>query len=89
LRGVMGMAIAGLLPSVAKLIRNSVKDNQSGKMLGYLQSAQFSGQVIGPVLGGQIGVHFGFHWVFFMTSFSLLACAALNQWAKTANSRMS
>jgi DHA1 family multidrug resistance protein-like MFS transporter len=89
LRGVMGMAIAGLLPSVAKLVRHSVKDNQSGKMLGYLQSAQFSGQVIGPVLGGQIGVHFGLHWVFFVTSFSLLACAALNQWAKTANSRMS
>jgi MFS family permease len=89
LRGVMGMSLAGLLPSVAKLVRNSVKDNQSGKMLGYLQSAQFSGQVIGPVLGGQIGVHFGFHWVFFVTSFSLLACAALNQWAKTANLRMS
>jgi len=67
LRGAMGMAIAGLLPSVAKLVRHLVADNESGKMLGYLQSAQFSGQVIGPILGGQIGIHFGLHWVFFVT----------------------
>jgi len=87
LRGAMGMAIAGLLPSVAKLVRHLVADSESGKMLGYLQSAQFSGQVIGPILGGQIGIHFGLHWVFFVTGISLFACSALSQWAKTADRR--
>ncbi len=55
LRGLMGMTLAGLLPSIAKEVRHAVSDHNSGKTLGYLQSAQFSGQVIGPLIGGQIG----------------------------------
>jgi DHA1 family multidrug resistance protein-like MFS transporter len=82
LRGLMGMTLAGLLPSIAKLVRQSVNENQSGKMLGYLQSAQFAGQVIGPLIGGQIGVHVGMRAVFFATSGLLLACAVLDRWAK-------
>ncbi|RDK08612.1 MFS transporter [Cupriavidus lacunae] len=83
LRGLMGMTLAGLLPSIAKLVRHSVDDNQSGKMLGYLQSAQFAGQVIGPLIGGQIGVQVGMRSVFFVTSALLLACAVLDRWAKS------
>jgi MFS family permease len=83
LRGLMGMTIAGLLPSIAKLIRHSVDEHQSGKMLGYLQSAQFAGQVVGPLIGGVIGVHIGLHAVFFVTGSLLVACAALGQWART------
>jgi len=78
LRGVMGMTIAGLLPSIAKLVRHSVDDSHSGKTLGYLQSAQFSGQVIGPLVGAQIGAHVGLHQVFFVTGLLLALCAALN-----------
>jgi MFS family permease len=44
---------AGLLPAIAKLIRHSVEEHNTGKVLGYLQSAQFSGQVIGPLIGGR------------------------------------
>src|SRR5258707_14953948 len=55
LRGLMGMTLAGLLPSIAKEIRHAVSDHDSGKTLGYLQSAQFSGQGIGPLIGGQNG----------------------------------
>jgi DHA1 family multidrug resistance protein-like MFS transporter len=84
LRGLMGMTIAGLLPSIAKLIRHSVDEAHSGKTLGYLQSAQFSGQVIGPLLGGLIGVHVGLHAVFFVTGFLLIACAGVAQWARPA-----
>lgn len=83
LRGLMGMSIAGLLPAIAKLIRHSVADHSTGKMLGYLQSAQFSGQVIGPLIGGQIGAHFGLPPVFLVTAALLVLCAAVNGWVKT------
>jgi DHA1 family multidrug resistance protein-like MFS transporter len=83
LRGVMGMTIAGLLPSIAKLVRQSVDESQSGTTLGYLQSAQFSGQVVGPLIGGQIGAHIGLQPVFFVTGVLLVMCAALNVWIRS------
>lgn len=83
LRVLMGMSIAGLLPSIAKLIRHSVHDTQSGRTLGYLQSAQFSGQVVGPLVGGQIGAHFALSHVFFLTGSLLLLCAVLALWARS------
>ena len=82
LRGLMGMTLAGLLPSIAKLVRQSVQESNSGKMLGYLQSSQYAGQVIGPLLGGAIGVHFGMRWVFFVTGAVLIGCAILDRWAR-------
>ena len=82
LRGVMGMTIAGLLPAIAKLIRHSVEEHNTGKILGYLQSAQFSGQVIGPLIGGQIGAHLGLHHVFLVTAALLVLCAGMNSWVK-------
>jgi len=83
LRALMGMSIAGLLPSIAKLIRHSVGEGNTGKMLGYLTSAQFAGQVVGPILGGIVGVHAGLYAVFFMTGFLLIACAGVTQWARS------
>jgi len=82
LRMLMGMTLAGLLPSIAKLARHSVDESKTGQMLGYLQSAQFSGQVVGPLIGGQIGVALGLHSVFFVTGTLLVACAGLAQWAR-------
>ena len=82
LRGLMGMTIAGLLPAIAKLVRHSVDERDSGKMLGYLQSAQFTGQVVGPLIGGVIGVHLGLPAVFFVTGALLVCCAGLNQWIR-------
>ena len=83
LRGLMGMTLAGLLPAIAKLIRQSVAEHNSGKILGYLQSAQFSGQVIGPLIGGQIGAHFGLHQVFLVTGALLVSCAGVNGWIRS------
>ncbi len=80
LRCLMGMTIAGLLPSIAKLVRHSSDDAHSGKMLGYLQSAQFTGQVVGPLVGGLIGARVGLHEVFFVTGSLLVLCAMVNQW---------
>ena len=83
LRGLMGMTLAGLLPAIAKLIRQSVAEHNSGKILGYLQAAQFSGQVIGPLIGGQIGAHFGLHQVFLVTGALLVSCAGVNGWIRS------
>ncbi len=82
LRVVMGMTVAGLLPSIGKLARQSVDESSTGSLLGYLQSAQFSGQVVGPLIGGGIGVHFGLHAVFFVTGALLIACGGLARWAR-------
>ncbi|MEI5996563.1 MFS transporter [Paraburkholderia bengalensis] len=82
LRGLMGMSLAGLLPAIAKLARHAVDESRTGTMLGYLQSAQFSGQVLGPILGGQIAVHLGMHSVFFVTGSLLVACAGFAHWAR-------
>ncbi|MCC8404638.1 MFS transporter [Paraburkholderia sp. MMS20-SJTN17] len=82
LRGVMGMTLAGLLPSIAKLVRQAVHERESGKMLGYLQSSQYVGQVIGPLIGGAIGVHLGLRYVFFGTGALLIGCALLDWRAK-------
>ena len=83
LRGLMGMTIAGLLPSIARLVRHSVDEHHSGKTLGYLQSAQFTGQVVGPLIGGLIGARIGLHEVFFVTGSLLILCAGLNQWTRS------
>lgn len=82
MRALMGMSLAGLLPAIAKLARHAVDESRTGQMLGYLQSAQFSGQVLGPVIGGQIAVYFGLHSVFFVTGSLLVLCAGFAQWAR-------
>ncbi|MBB5609852.1 MULTISPECIES: MFS transporter [unclassified Janthinobacterium] len=78
LRFLMGMALAGLLPSIAKVIRLSVPEKALGKVLGYAQSSQYAGQVLGPLLGGALGGTSGMRSVFFLTSALLLAGAGLN-----------
>jgi MFS family permease len=78
LRLLMGMALAGLMPSVNSMIRHSVPDAVAGTMLGYAVSAQFAGQVIGPVAGGFVGGHFGVRVVFFGTATVMFIAAAAN-----------
>ena len=85
LRFLMGMALAGLLPSVAKVIRRSVPEHALGKVLGYSQSAQYAGQVLGPLAGGALGGMVGMPAVFFLTSGLLLCGVAVNKWALHAH----
>ena len=79
LRFLMGLALAGLLPAITTLIRYNVPDQVAGQMLGYSQSAQFTGQVIGPLMGGFLGGHIGMRSVFLATS-ALMACGAFISW---------
>ncbi len=78
LRFLMGMALAGLLPSINATIRHSVPDAVAGTILGYGTSAQFAGQVIGPVVGGFVGGHLGMRAVFLATSVLLFLGAGYN-----------
>ena len=79
LRFLMGLALGGLLPCIASVIRHSVPDGVAGAALGYSTSAQFAGQVAGPVLGGFVGGHIGMRAVFLGTCV-LMAAGAVGTW---------
>lgn len=79
LRCLMGMALGGLLPCIASIIRHGVPDAIAGRMLGYSTSCQYVGQVLGPVAGGLVGGYWGMRWVFGAT-FVLLAGCTLAAW---------
>jgi MFS family permease len=76
LRFLMGLALGGLLPCIAAVIRHNVPEIIAGGILGYSVSAQYAGQVIGPLAGGFVGGHIGMRAVFLGTS-ALLAIGAL------------
>ncbi|EMD9533296.1 MFS transporter [Pseudomonas aeruginosa] len=78
LRFLMGMALGGLLPCMAAVIRHSVPERFVGSAMGWSLSAQFAGQVIGPVIGGFVGGQFGMRSVFLVTSLLMLAGALFN-----------
>lgn len=76
LRFLMGVALGGLLPCIAAVIRHNVPDSAAGSILGLSTSSQFVGQVVGPILGGFVGGHIGMPAVFLGTCVLLLAGAA-------------
>jgi len=79
LRFLMGLALGGLLPCVASVIRHNVPEGSTGSVLGLSTSAQYVGQVTGPLTGGFIGGHIGMRAVFIGTSV-LMAITALYGW---------
>jgi MFS family permease len=76
LRFLMGLALGGLLPCIAAVIRHNVPETIAGGILGYSVSAQYAGQVIGPIAGGFVGGHIGMRAVFLGTS-ALMAVGAI------------
>lgn len=72
LRFLLGIAAAGLLPSINTLIMSNTPKSITGRYFGYNQSAQFLGSFGGSLLGGQTAATFGIHYVFFVTGFLLL-----------------
>jgi MFS family permease len=79
LRFLMGLALGGLLPCVASVIRHNVPEASTGSILGYSTSSQYVGQVTGPLVGGFVGGHIGMRAVFLGTSV-LMAVGALYGW---------
>jgi MFS family permease len=76
LRFLMGLALGGLLPCIASVIRHNAPEAVTGTLLGYSVSAQYTGQVIGPLAGGYVGGHIGMRSVFLATCV-LMACGAI------------
>ncbi|MDR3563885.1 MAG: multidrug efflux MFS transporter [Negativicutes bacterium] len=72
---LLGIATAGLVPSINNLLKRSIPDLIAGRTFGYNQSAQFIGMFIGAVLGGQIAATIGIRYVFFFSGTLLLVNA--------------
>jgi DHA1 family multidrug resistance protein-like MFS transporter len=72
LRFILGIAAAGLLPSINTLVMRNTPHSITGRLFGYNQSAQFLGSFSGSLLGGQLAASFGIHYVFFVTGALLL-----------------
>jgi DHA1 family multidrug resistance protein-like MFS transporter len=72
LRFILGLATAGLIPSVNILIKKITPDSLTGRVFGFSMSAGYLGVFGGSILGGQVAAWFGIRYVFFITSALLL-----------------
>ncbi|MBO0959909.1 multidrug efflux MFS transporter [Neobacillus sp. MM2021_6] len=72
LRFILGLATAGLIPSVNTLLKKITPDFMTGRVFGITMSAGYLGVFGGTTLGGQMAGHFGIRSVFFITSAVLL-----------------
>lgn len=72
LRFVLGLATAGLTPSINTLIKKLTPDALTGRVFGFSMSAQYLGVFSGSIFGGQVSACIGIRYIFFITSSLLL-----------------
>ncbi len=72
LRFLLGIAIAGLNPSINTLVKKITPDSLVGRVFGFTMSAGYLGVFGGSVLGGQMAAYLGIQYVFFLTSALLM-----------------
>jgi MFS family permease len=68
LRFLLGLASAGLNPSVNIILKKITPSSLTGRVFGFNMSAGYLGVFGGSVLGGQIAGILGMRYVFFITS---------------------
>lgn len=68
LRFCLGIATAGLAPSINTLLKKITPEKLTGRIFGFNISAYYMGTFTGSVVGGQIAAHLGIKYVFFITS---------------------
>lgn len=68
LRFLLGLASAGLNPSVNIILKKITPSSLTGRIFGFNMSAGYLGVFGGSVLGGQIAGILGMQYVFFVTS---------------------
>lgn len=71
LRFMLGLATAGILPSINTIVKKMAPEAITGQLFGYNQSAQFLGTLGGSLLGGHMAAVYGIKYVFFSTSLLL------------------
>lgn len=76
LRFLLGLAIAGLNPSVNTLVKKITPEALIGRVFGFNIAAQYLGVFGGSILGGQVAACLGIKYVFYITSALLLLNAA-------------
>ncbi|MED4224763.1 multidrug efflux MFS transporter [Neobacillus cucumis] len=72
LRFLLGLASAGLMPSINTLLKKITPDFLTGRVFGITMSAGYLGVFAGSSLGGQMAAYFGVSSVFFITGALLL-----------------
>ncbi|PLS08368.1 multidrug efflux MFS transporter [Neobacillus cucumis] len=72
LRFILGLASAGLMPSVNTLLKKITPDFLTGRVFGITMSAGYLGVFGGSILGGQTAAYFGIRSVFLITGALLL-----------------
>lgn len=77
LRFMLGLATAGLAPSVNSLVKKVTPSSLTGRIFGFNMAAQYLGVFGGSILGGQVAAYMGIRYVFFITSTLLLINALL------------
>lgn len=76
-RFLLGLASAGLIPSVNTFIKKITPDFLTGSVFGFTMSAMYLGAFGGSVLGGQVAAYLGIRCLFFFTSTLLFLNAML------------
>ena len=77
LRFLLGLALAGLNPSVNILIKKITPSSLTGRVFGFSVSVRYLGVFGGSILGGQVAAYLGIRYIFFITSALLLLNAVL------------
>ena len=72
LRFLLGLATAGLTPSISSLTKKSTPDKYVGRVFGIGTSCQYLGVFCGSLLGGFIAGSLGIRYIFYVTSGLLL-----------------
>lgn len=72
LRFILGLATAGIAPSINTLLKKTTPEPFIGRIFGINMSAFYFGTFGGSVFGGEIASHLGIKYVFFITSILLL-----------------
>lgn len=75
LRFLLGLATAGLVPSVNALVKKITPDFLTGRVFGFSMSAGYLGVFGGSILGGQVAAYLGIRYVFLITGALLLVNA--------------
>ncbi len=77
LQGLAGVALGGIIPSIAALLANYTEPGHEGAVYGLDNSINSAGRSVAPLIGGLIAGWFGMRATFTSTAVLFLATAAV------------